>query len=111
MLKYLRPKSCKPMEGTAFGDRRGTLDLMADVLRSLSETALGRTNIGHRTNLDSRGTAKYLKLLVELQMADAYGEQRSKFMITPRGREFLMKYDQLIGMTRDVLSDNGIRST
>ncbi len=89
-------------------EKRGMLEIMAEVLRILNDRPLTKTNIGNRTNLDTRGTNRYLNYLTELNLVTLYPDDGLnahqlnpvRFMITKKGENFLVEFDKLMEFAR-----------
>ncbi|MFY3741532.1 MAG: putative transcriptional regulator [Candidatus Nitrosomirales archaeon] len=79
---------------------RAPYDVYADLLRVLvEEPDITQTKLAMKTNLDTRGIARYLEILLRTQLVlrQARGN-RHIFQITERGREFMQQYKELTSM-------------
>jgi predicted transcriptional regulator len=73
--------------------KRGRLQIIADILLSVSMGPLIKTRLMYRSNLDSKGVEKYLEFLLrEGFIARSPVEERMVYQITEKGRGFLTHY-------------------
>lgn len=74
------------------------MDVIADILRTAS-TPSSRTNILYAANLSSKQVARYVEMLVALDMLVKATEEgaRQKFIATDRGRAFLSQISSRFG--------------
>lgn len=84
--------------------KRSILELMVDILSELNENRLKKTHVTFRCKLDSRVTTKYMTSLTLLGFITRDEEGAKFYNITSEGKNFLKKYDDLIGL----LSPNSI---
>ena len=73
--------------------RRAYFDIVANVLQTLVDEPLTKTKVSGRANLDTRGTHRYIKLLVKSQLI-SMGENNN-LKITSKGKEYLDQYRKL----------------
>jgi predicted transcriptional regulator len=78
--------------------KRGFLEIISEILSSLSTEKLIKTHISFKCKLDSRAVAKYLKILLNNDLIRKSGEEPIVFMITKKGNEFLMQYKKLMNL-------------
>ena len=78
------------------GGKRSSLDIFENILTSLSGGQLKKTHLTYKANLDSRLASKYVQTLEKLQLVTKSIKDPSYFIITERGREFLVQYYELI---------------
>ncbi len=73
--------------------KRGALSIIESILQSLKAGPELKTNIAHRSRIDSRTIARYLTLLVELRLVKPMAS--GKYKITSKGVGFLKEYAKL----------------
>ncbi len=73
--------------------KRGALSIIESILQSLKEGPELKTNIAHRSRIDSRTIARYLPLLVELRLVKPMPS--GKYKITSKGVGFPKEYAKL----------------
>jgi predicted transcriptional regulator len=77
--------------------KRGFLEIMSEILNSLSTEELIKTHISFKCKLDSRAVAKYLGILLNNDLIRKSGDP-VVFMITKKGNEFLIQYNKLMNL-------------
>lgn len=86
--------------------KRGSLEIIAEILRSLSSENLIKTHLTFKCKLDSRAVAKYLSVLLINNLIIKLDGDSNLFMITKKGREFLIQYDKLMNLIDDGRNSN-----
>ena len=75
---------------------------MTEILDALTQESLRKTHITFRCNLDSRAVTKYVKCLIQLGFITEDERAPKYYVLTEDGRNFLLKYNDLI----ELLTDN-----
>jgi len=88
--------------------KRGALEIFESILSNLSKGPLKKTRLTHRANLDSRLAAKHIGTLVELGLVTKSTRKGSRFIITEKGRDFLVHYYELIKFVNPPGSNNNL---
>ena len=76
--------------------KRGFLEIIAEILESLSEKPLKKTHITFRCNIDSRAVTKYLKILSKAGFVKEVIDNGAYFEPTKKGIKFLNEYFELV---------------
>ena len=79
--------------------KRETTEIMASIISILLEGKLRKTRIGHKLNLDSRAVGRYVKLLLDLGLIARSLDDKSCYVSTLQGQEFVLRYSALIQAT------------
>jgi len=74
--------------------KRGFIEIVGEILESLSKNPLKKSHISYQCNLDARAVTKYLNLMIELKLAEQ-SQDIKHYKITLKGIKFLGKYDTL----------------
>jgi len=74
--------------------KRGFIEIVGEILESLSKNPLKKSHISYQCNLDARAVTKYLNLMIELKLAEQ-SKDIKHYKITLKGIKFLGKYDTL----------------
>src|SRR5207245_8282502 len=88
--------------------KRGALEIFESILSNLSKVPLKKTRLTHRANLDSRLATKHIGTLVELGLVTKSTRKGSRFIITEKGRDFLVHYYELIKFVNPPASKNNL---
>ena len=88
--------------------KRGALEIFESILSNLSKVPLKKTRLTHRANLDSRLAAKHIGTLVELGLVTKSTRKGSRFIITEKGRDFLVQYYEVIKFVNPPSSHNNL---
>jgi len=75
--------------------KRGFLELVSEILRSLNLSSLKKSGIVSKCNLDSRACTKYLSVMQSLNLITK-SKSDSSFSITQKGTDFVTQYDKLV---------------
>jgi len=75
--------------------KRGFLELVFEILRSLNTSSLKKSGIVAKCNLDSRACTKYLSVMESLTLI-IKSKNDSSFSITKKGTDFVTQYDKLV---------------
>jgi len=75
--------------------KRGSLEILNDMLSSVTAGSLGKTRLAHQANLDTMMVQKYLKLVMKLDLL-LYDEKYHIYTITENGRNYLNEYNKLL---------------
>jgi predicted transcriptional regulator len=73
--------------------KRAYFDIVANLLEVLSAEPSNKTKLASRANLDTRGSQRYLSLILGLKLIDLDGSNTLR--IAPKGMEFLDEYRRL----------------
>ena len=76
--------------------KRGFLEIVAEILESLSERPLKKTHITFRCNIDSRAVTKYLGILCKANFVKEIKNEGSFYAPTRKGIKFLNEYLELV---------------
>jgi predicted transcriptional regulator len=82
-------------------ERRASYDIYADLLYTLlQEPDISQTTLALKTDLDTRGTARHMDILLRdcLVSKQDTGNNRHVIRITGKGLEFLRQYMRLTSM-------------
>ena len=74
------------------GNYRGRLDIIADILHVVSQSAK-KTQIMYQANLSYKVLTKYLTEVSEASLVD-FEDEKQCYMLTAKGREFLEAYKE-----------------
>jgi predicted transcriptional regulator len=78
--------------------KRGFLEISTEILNSLSSGELIKTHITFKCKLDSRAVSKYLKILLNNGFIKKSEGEPAFFIITKKGKEFLVQYNKLMDL-------------
>jgi len=81
--------------------KRGFLEIVSEILRSLSVTSLKKLRIVAKCNLDSRACTKYLLVMESLDLISK--SKNSSFSITKKGTDFVTQYEKLVDIIENDL--------
>jgi len=76
--------------------KRGILEIIACMLECLRGEPLKKTHLTYRAGVDTRTAARYISFLTQFDFVENSGDEDSLFVITEKGREFLMIYESLL---------------
>jgi len=82
--------------------KRGFLELVSEILRSLNSSSLNKSGIVAKCNLDSRACTKYLSVMESLALITK-SKKDSSFSITKKGADFVNQYDSLVSIIEEDL--------
>jgi len=82
--------------------KRGFLELVSEILRSLNALSLKKSGIVAKSNLDSRACTKYLSVMQSLYLISK-SKNDSSYSITKKGADFLNQYDKLVDIIENDL--------
>ena len=74
--------------------KRGFIEIVGEILESLSKNPLKKSHISSSCNLDTRAVSKYLNLMIELKLVEK-SKDKIHYKITLKGIRFLDEYDLL----------------
>lgn len=74
--------------------KRGFIEIVGDILESLSKKPLNKSHISYRCNLDARAVTRYLHLLLKIKAVEK-SKYLNHYQITPKGVKFLEQYKTL----------------
>jgi len=74
--------------------KRGFIEIVSEILLSLSKGSLKKSHITYKCNLDARAVTKYIHLMIELKLVER-SKDLQEYKITLKGIRFLEKYDML----------------
>jgi len=81
--------------------KRGFLEIVSEILSSLSVTSLKKLRIVAKCNLDSRACTKYLSVMESLELISK--SKGSSFSITKKGTDFVTQYEKLVDIIENDL--------
>lgn len=91
--------------------KRGFIEIVGEILESLSKNPLKKSHISYQCNLDARAVTKYLNLMIELKLAEQ-SKDIKHYKITLKGIKFLGKYDTLTKfLQKDLTKDHEIKKS
>ena len=76
--------------------KRGFLEIVSEILTSLSNGPLIKTHVTFKCKLDSRAVSKYLRTLQDYELIKKSENGTPVFIITEKGKEFLEQYQSLM---------------
>ena len=82
--------------------KRGFLELVSEILRSLNSSSLTKSGIVAKCNFDSRVCTKYLSVMESLALITK-SKKDSSYNITKKGADFVNQYDSLVSIIEDDL--------
>ena len=74
--------------------KRGSIEIVGEILKSLRENSLKKSHIANKCNLDARSVNKYLEIIISLDFVKTSKDMKY-FSITQHGIIFLEKYHNL----------------
>jgi len=77
--------------------KRGFLELVSEILRSLNSSSLTKSGIVAKCNFDSRACTKYLSVMESLALITK-SKKDSSFSITKKGADFVNQYNELVSI-------------
>jgi len=77
--------------------KRGFLELVSEILRSLNSSSLTKSGIVAKCNLDPRACTKYLTVMESLALI-TQSKKDSSYSITKKGTDFANHYDSLVSI-------------
>jgi len=80
--------------------KRGFLELVSEILRSLNLSSLKKSGIVAKCNLDSRACTKYLSVMESLALITK-SKKDSSYNITKKGTDFFHQYESLVGLIEE----------
>jgi len=87
--------------------KRGFIEIVGEILESLSKNPLKKSHISSSCNLDARAVSKYLNLMIELKLVEK-SKDKIHYKITLKGIRFLDEYDTLTKfLENDLKNDPG----
>ena len=78
--------------------KRGFLEIIAEILESLSASPMKKTHITFRCNLDSRAVTKYLKIIMSVGLVERSQKDESFFVITEKGVQYRNHFRSFMSM-------------
>jgi len=80
--------------------KRGFLEIVSEILRSLNSSSLKKSGIVAKCNLDPRACTKYLSVMESLVLITK-SKKDSSYSITQKGTDFFHQYESLVGLIED----------
>jgi len=77
--------------------KRGFLELLSEILRSLNTSSLKKLGIVAKCDIDSRACTKYLSVMESLALITK-SKKDSSYSITKKGADFVNQYDRLVSI-------------
>jgi len=77
--------------------KRGFLEIVSEILRSMKNSPLKKSGIVAKCNLDSRACTKYLTVMESLELITK-SKKDSSYSITKKGADFVNHYDGLVSI-------------
>lgn len=85
--------------------KRGFLEIIAELLESLLNNPMKKTQLSQKCNLDYRAVTKYLSQLESLRLVKRSNEDHSVYVITTKGSSFVYHYQMLVEFIESDLED------
>jgi predicted transcriptional regulator len=82
------------------GNYRGKLDIIADILRVVSQNAK-KTQIMYQANLSYKVLKRYLRNVTAYSLISFEMEEQC-YVLTPKGREFLKAYEKYSSKSKNL---------
>ena len=82
--------------------KRGFLELVSEILRSLNSSSLKKSGIVAKCDFDPRACTKYLTVMESLALITK-SKKDSSFSITKKGADFVNQYDSLVSIIEEDL--------
>jgi len=84
--------------------KRGRLEIISEIL-SICQKPAQKTHILYKCNLSYDQLIKYLQYLIACGLlAEIESNPRNPFHVTPKGKEFLEKFESLRGYVEETLN-------
>ena len=80
--------------------KRGFLELVSEILRSLNTSSLKKLGIVAKCDIDSRACTKYLSVMESLALITK-SKKDSSYSITKKGTDFFHQYESLVGLIEE----------
>ena len=81
------------------GTRRGFIEVLSDILKSLSKGDKGPTRIVYTANLNFRRLPSYLEYLEKIGLVvSTIDHDSKKYSVTEKGRQFLKRYGEMLAL-------------
>jgi len=80
--------------------KRGFLELVSEILKSLNSSSLKKSGIVPKCNLDPRACSKYLSVMESLALITK-SKKDSSYSITKKGTDFFYQYESLVGLIEE----------
>ncbi|MGI0041372.1 MAG: winged helix-turn-helix domain-containing protein [Nitrosopumilaceae archaeon] len=71
--------------------KRGFIEIVGEILESLSKKPLKKSHISYQCNLDARAVTKYLNFMLQLKIVEK-SKYLNCYQITTKGIKFLEQY-------------------
>ncbi|MEM1620274.1 MAG: winged helix-turn-helix domain-containing protein [Fervidicoccaceae archaeon] len=84
---------CATYEERLNSEKRSTLEIIYDMLRSLTNGGLRKTQLANRARLDFRVMERHLALALSLKLVKV-DEVTGLIHITDKGRKFIAEYEE-----------------
>ena len=78
--------------------KRGFLEIIAEILNSLSGSPLKKTHITFKCNLDSRAVTKYLKIMLSVGLVEVSKKDSSFYTITEKGLKYRNQFQSFVSV-------------
>jgi predicted transcriptional regulator len=85
--------------------KRGFLEIVAEILESLSANPLKKTHITFKCNLDSRAVSKYLLILTHVGLVETSKTNPSFYVITQKGINYRNHFRSFLSLMENDLQD------
>ena len=87
--------------------KRGFIEIVGEILESLSKKPLKKSHISYQCNLDARAVTRYLNLMFKLKIVEK-SKSLKRYQITPKGIKFLEQYDTLTNFLKKDLKQEHV---
>ena len=78
--------------------KRGFLEIIAEILDSLSGNPLRKTHITYKCNLDSRAVTKYLSIMLYVGLVEVSKKDSSYYTITQKGLMYRNQFNSFASL-------------
>jgi len=89
--------------------KRGFLEIMAEILDSLSGSPLKKTHITYKCNLDSRAVTKYLSIMFYVGLVEVSKKDSSFYTITEKGIKYRNQFNSFASLMEKDLENVTIK--
>lgn len=78
--------------------KRGFLEILAEILDSLSGGPLRKTHITYKCNLDSRAVSKYLSTMIRVGLVQVSKNDSNFFTVTEKGLQYRNQFNSFASL-------------
>jgi len=89
--------------------KRGFLEIIAEILDSLSGNPLKKTHITYKCNLDSRAVTKYLSIMLYVGLVEVSKKDSSYYTVTQKGLMYRNQFNSFASLMEKDLENITIK--